>query len=226
VRIRVQLEGRRLLKLAGDLLIVGGAASLLVFAWAMLDGAYYQYTQKIRFDTRIADGDPGIAKQISPTEARPRSETAFRLLPTLRQHLEPDPLLICKLEVPRIGLSVMVREGVDDATLRRAAGHVPSTALPGEPGNLVILGHRDTFFRGLRDLEYGDTLEVSTARGHFTYAIESIQVVDPNGITLTAPASEAVATLITCFPFKYIGPAPRRFVARARLTGAGDARGK
>jgi sortase A len=112
---------------------------------------------------------------------------------------------------------VMVREGMDSTTLRRAVGHVPSTALPGQPGNFVVLGHRDTFFRPLRELEKGDTVQISTTRGRFTYSVESIEVVEPEGISLGAPPSESVATLITCFPFNYVGTAPRRFVARARL---------
>jgi sortase A len=217
VRIRVKSGGRSLLNLAANLLIFAGIASILVFAWALLDGAYYQYTQKVQFEAQVADVDPGMAKEISVPGPRPQSNTRYRLLPGLPKFPARDPLLIGKLEVPRIGLSVMVREGVDDATLRRAAGHLPSTALPGEPGNLVILGHRDTFFRGLRELEQGDAVTVSTTRGHFTYQIESIQVVEPDSIDLAAPASEAVATFITCFPFKYVGPAPQRLVARARL---------
>jgi len=217
VRIRVKSDGRPLLKLTANLLILAGTASLLVFAWAMLDGAYYQYTQKLQFEKDVAGGDPGIAKEISVAGARPQPISGFRLLPSLTKLVKRDPLLIGKLEAPRIGLNVMVREGVDEGTLRRAAGHLPSTALPGEPGNLVILGHRDTFFRSLRELEQGDVVTVSTAQGHFTYEIESIQVVDPGGIQLSAPNSDAVATFITCFPFDYVGPAPRRFVARARL---------
>ena len=210
------------MKLTADLLILAGVASLLAFGWAMVDGAYYQFTQRHRFEAAIskaelADGSLGTAEEISPPEARPRSARPIRLLQSLLNLPERDPLIVGELEVPRIGLSVMVREGVDDATLRRAAGHLPSTALPGEPGNLVILAHRDTFFRGLRDLEQGDTVRISTTRATFSYKIESIQVVEPDGIDLTSPASEAVATFVTCFPFNYIGPAPRRFVARARL---------
>jgi sortase A len=216
VRIRVKSDDRSLLKLAADLLILVGAASVLVFAWAMLDGAYYQYSQKLQFETEVTDGSLGVAKQISLPEARLQFETAFQFLPHLPK-AERDPLLIGKLESPRIGLSVMLREGVDDVTLRRAAGHVLSTALPGEPGNLVILGHRDTFFRNLRDLKQGDAMTVSTTRGRFIYEIESIQVVEPDSINLTAPTTESLATFITCFPFNYVGPAPRRFVARARL---------
>ena len=222
VRIRMKLGPRPLLKLAADLFMVAGASSVLVFAWASLDAAYYQYTQKLQFEaqagrTQVADGNPGITKPIVASELRPQPELAFRLLTNLAKPSGRDPLLIGELEAPRVGLSVMVREGLDAATLRRAVGHVPSTAQPGEVGNFVVLGHRDTFFRPLRGLEKGDTVRISTTRGSFTYAIESIEVVEPEGIALTAPASEAVATLITCFPFNYVGPAPRRFVARARL---------
>jgi sortase A len=111
----------------------------------------------------------------------------------------------------------MVREGMDSATLRRAVGHVPSTALPGQVGNFVVLAHRDTFFRRLRELEKGDTVRIVTTRGRFTYTVESLEVMEPEGVSLTAIPSEAIATLITCFPFNYVGPAPRRFVATARL---------
>lgn len=219
MRIRVTCAGRPLLNLAANVLIFAGTACVLAFVWAMLDGMYYQYSQKLQFDAEIASGDRGI-QEATPVPAalpQPQSNTGHRLLPGLPKLMDRDPLLIGKLEVPRIGLSVMVREGVDDETLRRAAGHVPSTALPGEPGNLVILGHRDTYFRGLHRLEKGDAVIVSTLRGRFTYQIESMQVMDPGGIHLDAPASESIATFITCFPFKYIGPAPQRFVARARL---------
>jgi sortase A len=81
------------------------------------------------------------------------------------------------------------------------------------------MGHRDTFFRPLRELEKGDTAQIATTRGRFAYVIESLEVVEPEGIALSAPASEKLATLITCLPFNYVGTAPRRFVARARLKG-------
>ncbi|MGA2882966.1 MAG: sortase [Bryobacteraceae bacterium] len=110
------------------------------------------------------------------------------------------------------------------------AWHVPHRAtescsiqpLPhhGQVGNFVVLAHRDTFFRPLRELEKGDTVRIVTARGHFTYPVESLEVVEPEGISLTAPPLEAIATLITGFPFNYVGPAPRRFVATARLKEA------
>jgi sortase A len=218
----MKFGSRPLLRWTANLLILLGAACVLVFAWSFLDGAYYQYTQRVQFaaeveGTGVAGGSTGIVKQIALPEARPQPEVGFQLLPHLPKLRARDPLLIGQLDVPRVGLSVMVREGMDAATLRRAVGHVPLTALPGQVGNFVVLAHRDTFFRRLRELEKGDTVQIATTRGRFTYMIESMEVVEPDGIRLTAPPSEAVATLITCFPFDYVGSAPRRFVARARL---------
>lgn len=126
------------------MLMLACAASLLLFTWALFDGAFYQYAQKLQFTAEVAGGGRGIAKPISLPETRPRPGIAAQILPKL---LVPDPLLVGKLDVPRVGLSVMIREGMDAATLRRAVGHVPSTSLPGELGNVAILGHRDTFFR-------------------------------------------------------------------------------
>jgi len=124
--------------------------------------------------------------------------------------------VVGEIEVPRLDLSVIVREGMDDATLRKAVGHVPDTALPGEPGNFVVLGHRDTLFRPLRGMEIGDNVRVRTAGGDFNYWIDSIEVVPPEDVDL-GEAPEAGITMVTCFPFDFIGPAPRRFVARGHL---------
>ncbi len=227
MRIRMKVGSQRqLLHWAADLLMLLGIAGLLLFAWSLLDGTYYQYAQKRQFEDQVAGAQAvavgastGIAKTIAIPETLPQPEAPFQLLPNPPKLPKPDPLLIGELDVPRVGLSVMVRDGMDDITLRRAVGHVPSTALPGQVGNFVVIAHRDTFFRPLRQLEKGDTVRIDTARGRFTYTVESIEVVEPEGISLTAPPSESIATLITCFPFNYVGPAPRRFVARARLEG-------
>lgn len=131
---------------------------------------------------------------------------------------KPDPLLLGRLEIPSIQLTVMVREGVDTASLRKAAGHLPSSPLPGELGNVVVLGHRDTFFRPLRRIAQGDGIRVKTRSGSFQYVVDSIQVVPPEqSLDFTEDRSAESMTLITCFPFDYVGPAPRRFVVRARM---------
>ena len=110
----------------------------------------------------------------------------------------------------------MVREGIDRNTLLLAVGHIPATALPGQAGNVGVAGHRDTFFRGLKDLKNGDEIQFATLRGDFKYVVESLMIVEPDNVRVLAPSSENVLTMVTCYPFSYIGTAPRRFVVRAR----------
>jgi sortase A len=116
-----------------------------------------------------------------------------------------------------VNLDVMVHEGLDEQTLRRAAGHLESSAKPGEPGNLVLLGHRDTLFRPLRNLTQGAVAEVRTLDRRFRYEIETIRVVAPESVDWNEGLDHARITLVTCFPFDYVGPSPRRFVAEGRL---------
>jgi sortase A len=124
--------------------------------------------------------------------------------------------LIGRLEVPRLLLSVVVVEGVDNTSLRRAAGHIPGTALPGETGNVGLAGHRDTFFRPLKDLKIKDEITVSTLRGVFQYQVVSLRIVAPDDVGVLAPSAENVLTLVTCYPFYFVGPAPKRWIVRAR----------
>ena len=111
---------------------------------------------------------------------------------------------------------MVVIEGVDAATLRRAPGHIPGTALPGHPGNVGIAGHRDTFFRPLKDLRIEDEIRISTSGGNVKYQVESLRVVAPDALGVLASSGENVLTLVTCYPFYYVGTAPKRFIVRAR----------
>ena len=124
--------------------------------------------------------------------------------------------LIGRIEIPRLLLSVAVIEGTDDTTLRRAIGHIPGTALPGHPGNVGLAGHRDTFFRPLKNLKIKDDIQFSTLNGNFKYEVESLRVVGPGAVEVLASSGENVLTLVTCYPFYYIGTAPKRFIVRAR----------
>jgi len=124
--------------------------------------------------------------------------------------------LIGRIEIPRLLLSVIVAEGIDKTTLRRAVGHIPGTALPGQPGNVGLAGHRDTFFRPLKDLRIKDEVQISTLRGNFTYEVESLRVVEPENVGVLAQSAKNVLTLVTCYPFYYFGPAPQRWIVRAR----------
>ena len=132
---------------------------------------------------------------------------------------------IGRIEIPRLQLSVMTREGADAATLRRAVGHVPSTALPGETGNAAFAGHRDTFFRKLRDIRKGDEILFTTPAGRHRYVVNDLRVVAPTDVSVLEPTARPVLTLVTCYPFNYIGSAPERFIVRASLRESQDASG-
>ncbi len=123
--------------------------------------------------------------------------------------------VVGRLEIPRLGVSVMVVEGADDSDLKRAVGHIPGTALPGEPGNVGIAGHRDTFFRPLRSIQRDDTITLRTLQGAYRYRVVSTNVVRPEDIEVLYPSGHDCLTLVTCFPFDYVGSAPKRFIVRA-----------
>jgi sortase A len=124
--------------------------------------------------------------------------------------------LIGRVSIPRLGMSDIVFEGTDDEVLHRGVGHLTGSALPGQPGNVVLAGHRDSFFRDLRNIRKGDLVDVTTESGTRSYAVESTQVVDPAEIGVEAPTPAPALTLITCYPFNFVGNAPQRFIIRAR----------
>jgi len=121
------------------------------------------------------------------------------------------------LRIPRIDLEVPILEGTDDLSLNRAVGHIVGTPKPGENGNVGIAGHRDGFFRGLKDVSTGDEIEIVTPDGINRYVIDEITVVDPKNVSVLAPRAQPSVTLVTCYPFYYIGSAPQRYIVRASL---------
>jgi sortase A len=139
--------------------------------------------------------------------------------PSLRNRVPlPRGSLVGRVEVPRLGVSAIVREGDDTGTLRHAVGHIPETALPGEPGNAGLAGHRDTFFRGLKDVRTGDRIVVTTAASVVSYVVRTTRVVEPENVSVLDPTPSQMLTLVTCYPFHYIGAAPKRFIVQAEMT--------
>jgi len=133
---------------------------------------------------------------------------------------------VATLSIPRIRFSTVVLHGSDARTLRRGPGHVERTALPGEPGNIVVAGHRDTFFRPLRRIAVGDSVVLESPRGRFEYRVSSLDVVKSDDVSVLEQGGEDLLTLITCYPFNLVGSAPDRFVARAtRVTTPGATAG-
>ena len=119
------------------------------------------------------------------------------------------------IEIPRLGLSSVVLEGDDTAALLLGVGHLSDTPLPWHGGNTVFAAHRDTFFRPLAHIRKGDVIRFSTADASLEYVVKELKVVEPTAVDVLEPTSAATLTLITCFPFDYIGPAPQRFIVRA-----------
>jgi sortase A len=147
-----------------------------------------------------------------PTAAPPAAAAA----PTASENPPPAPTgVIGQLEIPRVHLSVIVMEGDDDATLKKAVGHLPDTPMPWSDGNSAFAGHRDTFFRPLKDVHAGDEIRVTGTRGTQVYRVRETRIVDPSDISVLAPTPQPALTLVTCYPFYYVGNAPRRYIVQA-----------
>ena len=129
----------------------------------------------------------------------------------------PPGTWIARLEVPTVKIATTVLEGSDDSTLRRASGHIEDTPLPGQPGNVGIAGHRDTVFRALRNIHVGDPLNLTTADRVYRYRISKTIVVEPEDVYVLDPTEQPTLTLVTCYPFEFIGHAPHRFIVQAQL---------
>jgi LPXTG-site transpeptidase (sortase) family protein len=190
-------------------LIAAGLGAALYSAWSLLDAAVYQDAQKIAFHR------PAIV--VAPPKTTPPKTIELWASPALS---EKDSGIFGELRIPGVDLDVMVGEGLDKETLRRGGGHLVSSAKPGEPGNVVLLGHRDTFFRPLRDVKPGALAEIRTRSGVFRYRIETTEVVAPEDVDLDTTDASGIM-LVTCYPFYLVGPSPQRFVARGRLVETG-----
>jgi sortase A len=125
-----------------------------------------------------------------------------------------------KVEIPRIRLSAAVAEGDDEKTLGKAVGHLPDTPFPWHRrGNVAIAAHRDGLFRRLEKIRLSDDVHVVTARGEYHYRVTKTHIVDPDDLWVIAPTEVPTITLITCYPFSFVGNAPRRFIVQAELVG-------
>ena len=161
------------------------------------------------------------ARYFQAMESR-RLEDALRsqvrgVIPAAPAHVKRTTgSLVGRLEIPRLKFSAIVLEGSDSRTLRLGVGRIPGTAEPGQDGNVVLGGHRDTFFRPLRGIRAGDFITLATTAGPYRYVVEWTAVVDPRDTGSLHTTSERSLTLVTCYPFYYVGPAPQRFIVRAR----------
>ncbi len=207
---------RRLRWLERSLFLIA-ALCLGAYLWSAADARLFQAFEEWRLERRLARSDVSQELPGDAGSTLPPAETAAG--PPARP-VPPSPVKpgesLGRLEIPRLGLEVIVAAGVDGKTLRRAAGHIPGTALPGEAGNVGIAGHRDSFFRPLKDIATGDQVVLTTPYGTFLYEVESTRIVGPRQVDVLDPTPEPALTLVTCYPFYYVGSAPKRFIVHAR----------
>jgi sortase A len=125
--------------------------------------------------------------------------------------------VVARLLIQKIHLHAMVREGSDHSTLEVALGHIPGTAMPGQKGNVCVAGHRDTIFRRLAEVGRNDQIQLQTPSTTYTYQVDDLQIVTPKTVSVLLPGQGSHLTLVTCYPFNYIGSAPKRYIVKAHL---------
>jgi sortase A len=187
---------QKLFRWSQRLLFVAGILALSYVAFTLLDARLYQASAKRSLESHIQ-----LEKETHEIQPKPA--------------IKPGDVL-GRLDIPRLGLSVVVLQGTGSRTLRLGTGHIEGTPLPGEPGNSGIAGHRDTFFRGLKDVRKNDEIQFQTTTELLHYAVDWAKVVAPDDLGVLAPSTESSITLVTCYPFYFVGPAPKRFVVRAQ----------
>lgn len=212
MKLKVKLPRTRARRAARWLLFIVGVVCLGIYCYSYVYRTAFQLYEGWRFDRQATE--PAPIPEEKPAAALPVVlPDPDRAPPPPKRHQSAD--IIGRISIPRLNLSAIVEEGVDDLTLSRAVGHIPGTALPGETGNIGIAGHRDTFFRALKDLQPHDEIDFTTHSGRFHYTVESLQVVEPDNIGVLESDGTRALTIVTCFPFQYIGKAPRRFIVHA-----------
>jgi sortase A len=210
------------LRIAQRILLAMGAVLLSFYVLARVDGALTSYAAIRSFEDGVAHSgasspDPKVDYSLW-SAVRIKAYKA-----SLKRESEPALAL---LKIPRLHIVAPVMEGIGDVALNVGVGHIPGTARPGEPGNLGLAGHRDGFFRGLKDIAKGDTIEVVTKGKTDLYAVDAVTIVKPADVSVLRSSATPSVTLVTCYPFYFVGNAPQRYIVHASLKGPAGAAGK
>jgi len=197
------LRGFRVVLFAGAIFMLAYCAFVLVDTWVFQREQRRQFEQSLRMNREANGGALQPSHSTSSKDAPPAFTGG----------------VIGRIEVPRLGVSVFVVEGTSSTALRRAVGHISGTALPGSPGNVGISGHRDRFFRPLRNIRQNDIITLTTLLGEFRYRVVSTRIVNPEDVGVLDQSGDEILTLVTCYPFYFVGSAPNRFIVRAVRAG-------
>lgn len=181
--------------------ILAGLLSLGYVAYTMIDTELYQRSAAKQFEDALN----------APKTNVPKMNVPATKMPDIVKSGTP----LGRIEISSLGVGAMILEGDDDKTLRHGVGHIPGTAALGQVGNVGLAGHRDTFFRALRNIHKDDEITLETLDGPHRYIVDRIQIVLPGDIATLDQTKDSILTLVTCYPFSYVGSAPQRFVVRA-----------
>jgi LPXTG-site transpeptidase (sortase) family protein len=211
VKIKIVMPQNSARRVARLVLLVIGIVCVGFYCEAWLYRTAFQFYENWQFDHQTAEPVRRSAQKRAalpavlpdPDRGVPRSRVG-----------EPGGI-VGRISIPRLNVSAIVEEGIDATTLSRAVGHIPGTAMPGETGNIGVAGHRDTFFQKLKDLQPNDKIDFTTHSGRYHYTVESLTVVEPSDVGVLRSTGGKMLTIVTCFPFHYIGNAPRRFIVHA-----------
>jgi sortase A len=195
------------------LLLAVAVLCLGYYSYATVEAYLYQQWENRQLDAILAGRPQDSLPAVSAAHAGADADAT----PTGRRPAPTSGSILGRLEIPRLGVSTIVRAGSDARTLNLAVGHIAGTALPGEAGNVGLAGHRDTFFRRLEAIRTDDEIRLVTVEGTHIYRVQRTDVVEPSDVWVLDSTGEPVLTLVTCYPFTYVGPAPDRFIVRALL---------
>jgi sortase A len=196
--------------------LVVGILALSYCAVVLIDRWAFQAYQTWQFESALKDAQTSARAHPQPApfplSSQEEADRARAESPAIKV-VAGSPL--GRIEIRSIGLAAMIMEGIDGKTLRLAVGHIPGTPLPGQRGNVGLVAHRDTFFRGLRNIHKDDDITLTTLHGSDRYRVDSTQVVEPEDTKVLDATAEDFLTMVTCYPFYFVGPAPKRFIVRA-----------
>ncbi len=225
-------SGRKTLLRAAELSLWCAASILLgCYAAVYLDRSLYQEYRAWEFDRLLERKSAPVLAFVAhelrgggtPAAGRVSQDSGASFPQPPSSHAVPNltpGALVGRILIPRIGLRAMIVNGTGAWDLSRAVGHIEGTPLFGRGGNVGLAGHRDTFFRGLRDIRRGDAIEIKTLEGTFNYVVDAITIVGPGDTGVLDVSERPRLTLVTCYPFDYIGPAPQRFIVQAHEAGS------
>jgi sortase A len=213
-----RLDGFGLLLLIG-LFLVCVYSAVRVYSAVYSRAALREFSRKQTPTTASGPENPSSRKAGTP-DSRLWSKERIDAYQSSLFGSVPPPLGV--LKIPSIELEVPLLEGTDDLTLNHGVGHIEGTTAPGGNGNVGIAGHRDGFFRGLKDVHLGDTMDLYTEKGNSRYVVDEVLIVPPENVSVLAPRSKPTLTLVTCYPFYFVGSAPLRYIVHASITDSSN----